>query len=135
MNITSKLLADLLTNSAQSENGITHIIGEKKEKHITYKELRQRAYTLLGVLQVKNLSPGKEMIILVNKNEHFIDVFWACILGGIVPVPLSSGISDNHSEKILSVYQKLKNPTIYSSRDELGRFTNFLKKKRTYKNC
>ena len=32
MTNTSKLLADLLTNSAQSVNGITHIIGEKQGK-------------------------------------------------------------------------------------------------------
>ncbi len=120
------LLTDLLETSARSENGITYVIGENKEKFLPYSELQNRALILLGYFQAKKITPGQEMLILINKNELFIDVFWACILGGIIPVPLSTGISDNHSEKIARVYQKLKNPLIYTSRDELSRFEDFL---------
>ncbi len=120
------LLTDLLETSARSEIGITYVIGENKEKFLPYSELQNRALILLGYFQAKKITPGQEMLILINKNELFIDVFWACILGGIIPVPLSTGISDNHSEKIARVYQKLKNPLIYTSRDELSRFEDFL---------
>ncbi len=122
------LISDLLGASAGSDKGITYVIGENKEKFISYNELQNRALTLLGYFQGRGISPGQEMLILINKNEHFIDVFWACILGGIIPVPLSTGTSENHSEKIVHVYQKLKNPLLYTSRDELSRLEDFIKK-------
>lgn len=122
------LLSDLLETSASSENGITYVIGETKEKYLSYSELQNRALALLGYLQDRGTSPGQEMVILINNNERFIDVFWACILGGIIPVPLSTGISDHHSEKIVQVYKMLKDPLIYTSRDELSRLNDFIKK-------
>jgi acyl-CoA synthetase (AMP-forming)/AMP-acid ligase II len=122
------LLSDLLETSARSENGITYVIGETKEKFLPYNELQNKALTLLGYFQGKGISPGQEMLILINNNERFVDVFWACILGGIIPVPLSTGISDSHSEKIVGVYRKLKNPRIYTSSDELSRLEAYINK-------
>ena len=122
-------LIELLEQSARSENGITHILGESKDKHISYKELYTRALSLLGYFQeVRRMEVGQEIILLVNHNERFLDAFWACVLGGLVPVPLATGISDSHHEKIVKVFQKLKHPLIYSSRDEMARFNDYLDK-------
>ncbi|GJM28334.1 MAG: peptide synthetase [Cyclobacteriaceae bacterium] len=125
--MTKLSLPDLLEAGARSSNGITYVVGETKESFISYKDLKSRALILLGYFQKQGVSANQEMLILINKNEHFIEAYWACILGGIIPVPLSTGISDNHSQKIVRVFEKLRNPQIYTSKHELSRLLDYVK--------
>ncbi len=64
---------------------------------------------------------GDKMIIFLNNNEQFLDGFWAAICGGIVPVPLAVGISDEHRHKLLRVARKLGNPLLYTDAKTLER--------------
>ena len=45
--------------------------------------------------------------ILAN-NEQFLDAFWAGMLGGIVPVPVALGISDEHRHKLLRIAKQAR---------------------------
>src|SRR5262249_9158034 len=47
------------------------------------------------------------------------------ILGGIIPVPVAPGISDEHRHKLLRIARKLGNPFIYSERRTLDRIGAF----------
>ncbi len=114
-------LFQLLESSAQTSAGITFIKGEDKETVLSYRELLNRSLGLLHYLQSKGLRAGDQLILLVNSNQRLIDAFWACIAGGIIPVPLSAGISQSHREKILMVLQQLSNPYLYLSADNLNK--------------
>ncbi len=72
-------------------------------RRVSYGELRQRALGLLHHLQQLGREPGDKLILLLNNNEQFIDAFWAAVLGGIVPVPVAIGISDEHRHKLLRI--------------------------------
>ena len=61
------------------------------------------------------------MIIFLSNNEQFLDGFWAAMCGGIVPVPLAVGISDEHRHKLLRVARKLGNPLLYTDAKNLER--------------
>ena len=69
--------------------------------------------------------PGDRLILLLNNNEQFIDAFWGAVLGGIVPVPVAIGISDEHRHKLLRIARKLGKPFIYTDRKTLDRIGQF----------
>jgi acyl-CoA synthetase (AMP-forming)/AMP-acid ligase II/acyl carrier protein len=46
-------------------------------------------------------------------------------LGGIIPVPVAPGISDEHRHKLLRIARKLGNPYIYTDRKSLERIAAF----------
>ena len=64
---------------------------------------------------------GDKMIIFLSNNEQFLDGFWAAVAGGIVPVPLAVGISDEHRHKLLRVARKLGAPLLYTDAKNLER--------------
>ena len=65
------------------------------------------------------------MILLLSSNEPFIDAFWAAVLGGIIPVPVAPGISDEHRHKLLRIARKLGQPYIYTEQRLLERIGSF----------
>src|SRR5690606_11714133 len=68
---------------------------------------------------------GDRLILLLNNNEQFIDAFWAAVLGGIVPVPVAIGISDEHRHKLLRIARKLGTPLIHTDRKTFERIGQF----------
>ena len=121
-------LSELLEAAAQTPFGITYLEGQDKEKFVSYQKLRHRALVLLAQFQKRGISPGDKMILLVNQNERFLDAFWACVLGGIVPVPLAAGISKVHRDKIFGVFEKLKDPYVFTSQENLTRLKDYAQK-------
>ena len=73
-------------------------------------ELRRRALGILHHLQRAGAQPGDRLILHVASNEQFIDAYWACLYGGIVPVPVAVGISDEHKHKLLRIARQLGRP-------------------------
>jgi len=61
----------------------------------------------------------------VASNEQFVDAFWACLYGGIVPVPVAVGISDEHKQKLLRIAKQLGNPLLYTDRKLRERLAAF----------
>ena len=62
-------------------------------------------------------------------NEQFIDAYWACLYGGIVPVPVAVGISDEHKHKLLRIARQLGQPLLYTDkklRDRLATYATTL---------
>ena len=96
-------LIDLLADVRSSARHIRFIDGEKEESVVSYASLWDRAVTLLGALQARGMQAGDELIIFSRSNESFVIAFWAAILGGIVPVPVAVGISDEHRFKLFRI--------------------------------
>src|SRR5262249_16825850 len=68
---------------------------------------------------------GDKLILFLGSNEQFIDAFWAAVLGGIIPVPVAIGISDEHRHKLLRIARKLGKPFIYTERKLIERLSGF----------
>jgi len=118
-------LVDALTANKNDNRTISFIDGIDKETEISYLELYNRSLSVLHQLQSKGLKPGDELIIFTKDNIAFIDVFWACLFGGIVPVPIAVGISDEHRSKLFKVFQKLKNGHFIANNDSIERLENY----------
>ena len=124
---TFQTLTEAFNNHCQDNNKqtITYIEGKDKETVVSYADLKNRALALLAVFQQRGLKQGDELIIFLKNNERFIDVFWACLLGGIIPVPVAVGISDEHRSKLFKIFNKLKNGYIYIDTDNLQRLEKY----------
>ncbi|HEV7608054.1 MAG TPA: non-ribosomal peptide synthetase [Steroidobacteraceae bacterium] len=121
----AETLAELLANNRSVKRSITYLETESSERVVSYGELYERAIGILFHLQKLGARPGDKLIIYLANNEQFLDAFWAGMLGGIVPVPVALGISDEHKHKLLRIAKKLGKPFIYTDRKTLERIGSF----------
>jgi acyl-CoA synthetase (AMP-forming)/AMP-acid ligase II/acyl carrier protein len=118
-------LAELIEANRNHPGKITYLEGEHDARDLSYEELHARAYGILYHLQRLGARRGDKLILFLGSNEQFIDAFWSALLGGIVPVPVALGISDEHRRKLLRIARKLGNPFIYTERRSLDRIGAF----------
>ena len=123
--ITFSTLVETLQQQASADRTITYIEAADKEVCITYADLYERALNKLHALQQRGLTSGDECIIFLRSNEEFIDIYWACILGGIIPVPIAVGISDEHRSKLFKIFDKLERPYLYTTEDNVERIQQY----------
>lgn len=118
-------LSDLLAEASNKDRAIRFIDGENDESILKFADLRDRARTLLGLLQARGMNPGDELIIFSKSNESFVVAFWAAVLGGIVPVPVAVGISDEHRLKLFRILSQLERATLLTETELLDRLLQF----------
>ena len=118
-------LTDALEAQRSGDRGITFIEGKQDHRSLSYAQLYDWALMQLADLQQAGLTPGAQLIILHNDNQTFLEAFWACVLGGIVPVPVAVGISDEHRAKLFRIFNKLERPHLFTSQDNLERLVSF----------
>jgi acyl-CoA synthetase (AMP-forming)/AMP-acid ligase II/acyl carrier protein len=123
--IQARTLVELLQANRAADRHITYVEGDGVERRVSYAELHRRALGILRRLQQLGAERGDKLIVFLNNNEAFIDGFWAALAGGIVPVPLAVGISDEHRWKLLRIARKLGSPYLYTDRKTLGRLGEF----------
>jgi acyl-CoA synthetase (AMP-forming)/AMP-acid ligase II/acyl carrier protein len=114
-------LTDMLESNRGVDRVVTYIEGENAERRVSFGEVHARALGILHHLQSKGAQRGDKLIIFLSNNEQFLDAFWAAIAGGIVPVPLAVGISDEHRHKLLRVARKIGRPFLYTDSKNLER--------------
>ncbi|MDP9012011.1 MAG: non-ribosomal peptide synthetase [Pseudomonadota bacterium] len=116
-----KTLVEILENNRNVDRAVTYIGGENAERRVSYGEIHARALGILYHLQAMGAQRGDKIIIFLNDNEQFLDGFWAAVCGGIIPVPLAVGISDEHRHKLLRVARKIGRPFLYTDAKNLER--------------
>ncbi len=118
-------LPDALEACARADRHITYLASEGGERVVSFAELRQRALGILHHLQCSGLEAGDELILYLPDNAPFIDAFWACLLGGIVPVPVAVGVNDEQRLKLFRIFEHLQRPWLYTDLRTLDRLSLF----------
>jgi acyl-CoA synthetase (AMP-forming)/AMP-acid ligase II/acyl carrier protein len=118
-------LTEVIDNNRNLPRKLTYLEGENDAREVSFGELYERALGILYHLQRLGARRGDKLIVFLGSNEQFIDVFWAAILGGIVPVPVALGISEEHRHKLLRIARRLGAPFIYTERRSLERVGTF----------
>ncbi len=118
-------LTELIEVNRSYPGRITYLEGEHDSRDVGFEELNERALGILHHLQRLGARRGDKLILFLASNEQFIDAFWAAVLGGIIPVPVALGISDEHRHKLLRIARKLGTPFIYTQRRSLERIGAF----------
>ena len=118
-------MIDLFADVKDRDREIRLIDGENDESVLSFSGLWDEALALLGSLQKRGMSAGDELIIFSKSNRSFVIAFWAAMLGGIVPVPVAVGISDEHKLKLFRILSQLKNVTLFTEMDLLQRLLDY----------
>jgi len=84
-------LAGALERAARlyPQNEIFYLLANGKVEQQTYPELLNDAACILAGLRERRLQPGQPILFQLEHNRDFLGAFWACVLGGFVPVPVS----------------------------------------------
>lgn len=107
------------------DRGIYFIRSEEEEEYLSYGELYQLAGQQMEEMLASGIEPGAEVILQYEDNRSFLIIFWACILGKMIPVPQAVQKGKESIEHILKIYQQLKNPfiaTMSSRRKEITQY-------------
>jgi len=120
-------LTELLDDARSRDREIRFIDGEDDETVIRFGELWDRALALLGSLQARGMRAGDELVVFSKSNLNFVVAYWAAMLGGIVPVPVAVGISDEHRFKLFRILSQLDRGTLFTEMDLLQRLLDFSK--------
>jgi len=123
--IKYQTLPDMLDDRARGAGAIVYLEGEGAEKTLKLADLRRRALGILFHLQRIGAQPGDHLVLHVASNEQFIDAYWACLYGGIVPVPVAVGISDEHKHKLLRIAKQLGQPYLYTDKKLRDRLATY----------
>lgn len=105
--------------------GVTFINGATQEVYLSYKTLYEKALHALYQLQQRGLAQGSQLVLHVDDNECFLVAFWACMLGGIIAVPLATGSQSDHRIKLFRIYEKLTNARLLTDAQHMERLQEF----------
>ena len=129
-------LAEVLLKTAKqtADRGITYIQSDRTENFQSYSELSQTAVKISTGLKQLGLKPKDKVILQLDRNQDFIEAFWACILGGFVPVPLAVAPvyePDNSvAKKLHRAWEVLDKPLVLTNEkltDPIGNLATQLK--------
>jgi surfactin family lipopeptide synthetase A len=124
----STLVEVLKNRSSCAGKGVTFIEGGGHEEFMSYGKLYDSAINVLSNLQSAGVSPKDELLFQLQSNRDIVIVFWACILGGIIPVPLSIGKNEEHQHKLFRIWKVLNRPFLMIRDKDLGRSDDFAQK-------
>lgn len=105
--------------------GVTFIEGSNNEEFLSYKELYARALAGLGYLQSVGIRPKMEVVFQIEDNKNFVIAFWACVLGGMIPIPVAIGNNDEHKRKFFNIWNILNDPYLIGSDNSLRALQEF----------
>lgn len=118
-------LNEILRANARLDRVITHYESGDSSREVPFGELHERALGILHLLQKRGAKRGDYVLLYLANNEQFLDGFWASIAGGLIPVPVATGISDEHKFKLLRIAKQLGNPFLYTDSRTLERLEAF----------
>lgn len=116
-------LAEALYYQAQQQiqRGITYVDALGNKTIQSYAELLRGAQVILQQLSAHNIKQDEVIILQIVQPRLLLSTFWACILGGIIPVIIATpdeyDIIDGVTQKIYDILMFLKNPKIICSQE------------------
>jgi fengycin family lipopeptide synthetase D len=94
--------------AARVQNASIRFIDAKGgETVLTASELWDDSLSSLADLQAKGVGAGEKAIIFIDDPRLFLIHFWACILGGIVPCPLTVNRTAGGKAKFVNVCRRI----------------------------
>lgn len=79
----------IIQKAANHHKGIIYVQGENKQVFQTYAELLINAQKVLKGLRNEGLKPQDKIILQFRDYQQFFMGFWACLLGGFIPIPIT----------------------------------------------
>lgn len=118
---TPVTLTEVLIRAAfmSPDHGVTYIKQGGQPVTQTYPELLTSAERVLAGLRAAGLTNGDQVLLQLKDHQDFVTVFWGCILGGIIPTPVSvPPVYDEMNQgvnKLKGVFQLQNEPFIITN--------------------
>lgn len=95
---------------------VVFILPDGGEVIQTHAELKNQAECILGGLRSQGLKPG-DLVLVYVIDRDFIATFWACILGGFLPVPMTPNLKrrPETQAQLQHAWMTLEQPLILAS--------------------
>lgn len=90
---------------------------EENVRKITIDELYYESLRILNAFHYKGIKQHDKLIFQIAGNENFFKIFWSCILGGIVIVPLDLAQNEQEFQAIQNVRQEVGGSYIITDLD------------------
>ncbi|MEE1831522.1 AMP-binding protein [Streptomyces sp. SP17KL33] len=88
-------LGEALVRAAErdddTEQSIRFIGVDGREEGTTYRRLLDDAARMLAGLRAAGVRAGETVVLQVADDPELLTAFWACVLGGFVPMPVNAG--------------------------------------------
>ncbi|MGW5422563.1 alpha/beta fold hydrolase [Streptomyces sp. NPDC003943] len=117
-----RTVADLLLQAAEDHpgNGVLYHEGDatSEDSHLQpYPELVREARRVLTALRDRGLAPQDKVVLLLERPQEFLTAFWACLLGGYIPVPMAplGGDPERWAAQLGHVDTLLDHPLVVTS--------------------
>jgi amino acid adenylation domain-containing protein len=117
-----KTLAEALIRTATEHpnDGILYVqaVGQPEDFQ-SYDSLLKEARSMLAGLQARGLKPGDKVILQIEVLRDHFTAFWACVLGGIIPVTVAVAPSyqeaNGVTNKLRGAWELLGRPWIITN--------------------
>jgi acyl-CoA synthetase (AMP-forming)/AMP-acid ligase II/thioesterase domain-containing protein/acyl carrier protein len=118
-------VAGLLESAAREHpsHGVRFVYGDREgdSELVTHPALLDEALRILGSLRRYDRPAGAKVALLLDRPRDFIPAFWACVLGGYVPCPLTPIRNDPERwAKHLAHVDSLLDRPLFVSTDSLA---------------
>ena len=121
-----KTVVEIICNAGRLNKGIRFFSSPECEKYITYDELINQSTRILNQLKQAGICKGSEVILQLPDNYSFICCFWACLLGGIIAVPVPVATSESEYYRVHKIWRILGNPKIISNDQYLQNLCQYI---------
>ena len=99
-------LVDLLQSfESDTLTGITFLSDTEEDTFLSYHDLFNKALKRLWHLQQAGIKKNDKIILCIEDTREFLITFWAALLGGIIPVPVTIGVNDEIKQKLLNIWE------------------------------
>lgn len=114
-----KTLVEALQAHAGTEAGIRFQSNASNEEYLTYADLLTEAGRCLSAYQQAGIQRGDEVVLQFASLRPFVITYWACLLGGLIPIPLAYADNQMSSLKLLAIWDTLKRPWLATDSGKL----------------
>lgn len=108
----------------EDTKGILFVDDFGNEKKITYSKMYNDAIDLLNYFMEKGIVPGDKVLMQIEEDITYVRTLWACILGGIVAVPLDIAANEEKKAQLLKICNMLGNVFIVKDNNEEDSYTS-----------
>ncbi|RAP28198.1 hypothetical protein C2W64_00409 [Brevibacillus laterosporus] len=118
-------LIDVLINvSTLEDKGISYILDNGDEIKCSYRQLFVQAKRIVKGLRKMGIKPQDPVIFQFQKNQNYVPMFWACVLGGYITVPIATSTSyaekNADTTKLYNIWNMLDKPVIITDEELIG---------------
>jgi acyl transferase domain-containing protein/acyl-CoA synthetase (AMP-forming)/AMP-acid ligase II/acyl carrier protein len=108
-------ILEVLQSAAANWGGSSYLTFDGEYERESYAALLKKAARIHADLRDTGLGRGQPVVLAVQLPSHFFPLFWACQMGGWVPVPLAPPMGLDDDEVLLRIHnisRKLDSPVI-----------------------